>query len=357
MFKKPLVYSAGTHHPIADNELLDPTSLPLSARSGNELQLLADGLYKGSRPDHNTYYISSTGSNLPASGSKAQPMQTLDYCLSHISGGSPGYFGGEVVIALHCGQSFIMTNSLVCMGHITFTFWGDTNYGDFDSPVIGFPGTIPAVMSDLARPVLTLGVNSSIGLATIYLEKGVMETPSVVLQGIQLNLPTAGVSVGPSDFVTVQTDVRGRCSITGSIINMTDVNAKYGLFGVSARSQLSSLAQYASQFKVGGILVTDSTSTAALLARQYFIKFYPDFAGNHQSGGSFAGDATGASPGYSMIQLSWSEVASLIVTGSKTNLASYPLAADPAFGIRNYFTNLTRDNQQRPLNVLTPILF
>ncbi len=360
IYFKPIVYDASVHRPLGTGEAIDPTTLPTSARLGNTVIALEDGIYVGPYLDEPTYYVAASGVDDPESGSKAAPYQTLDYCMQQMNAKSSNvpYFSSVVNIALKAGEQFAFNNPFLSGGQITFTFFGDPQYGDFDSPFVGTPPyTDPAVMADLQRPIIKPSTHPSNGLACVRLQLSPLGLlPSVALRGVRLDLPVKGPLLGDSDFVVTFPDVSGRCTLFGAIVNITDTTAEYGVFGAAARANLSTLSQYASQFWVNGAIVVAGAAPDVLIARKYFVKFYSDFAGNHQIGYTFAGNPVSASPGSSIMQVNWTETASLPVMAGKFNLATYPLNSDVGFGLRNYFLNITRDQQQRPLNVLSAFL-
>src|SRR5262249_50149821 len=163
----PIVYSNQVHRPLGSNEAVDPASIALSARDGNLIQRAPDGLYVGLNLDQPTYYIDgNAGVDIPTSCPKGQPYKTLEYCLYQLNAKSPNlrYYCSTANVALKAGQTYTFDTTFINGGDLTFTFWGDTKYGDFDSPYIGSPGTDPALMEDLHRPVIMPIVSAQNGL-------------------------------------------------------------------------------------------------------------------------------------------------------------------------------------------------
>lgn len=352
---KPLVYADEVHRPMGTGEAIDPATIALSANANNLLHAASDGLYVGSQLDSPVYYISpSLGVDAPTNGSKVAPFATVDYCMAHIASqiGTLPYFCGAATIAMRCGEAYALTNSFACGGQLTFTFWGDPNYGDFDSPYVNSVAD-PATMQDLARPVFTPATPIATGLASIILVPPLLGgQPSVSLRGVLLSLPHQGPLLGNNDFVVISNNTSGHVDLFGAIVNKSDEAVTYGLMGISSRARPSSLSQYASQFWFLGTPINAPATPAIMLTRQWYIKFYPDLPGNHQQGGSLVSGPAGGG----VLQVSWPEITSQLVDVGKFNLATFPTIADVGLGLRNYFYNLTRDQQQRPLNLVASFL-
>lgn len=365
-YQNPDVYDAvqKSHRPmVPGTDALNPAIVPVSARANNVLQNLADGLYLGDQLSSAVFYVNSAGSNT-AAGTKAAPWQTLDGAIANLIAASPnGMFKSNTVIALQAGQAFTLSQDItVCGGRLNIAFYGDAQYGDFNGAPIGTSQANPPVMSDLARPTITPAisqVNAQWKIAGINLAGG-----DVQLTGVQLNLPAApttpaiGLYSNQSDFVRAPVQGSGAVDLVGTIVNLTDTNAYWGLLGMQARARPCTLLQFASQFRINNTLVQDTSATAAqLTARANFIKFYADFAGNNQTLGTLQPTSSNSSSGSALLNLMWSDTESLTVATGKTNLATFPLLFPQSYGMRNYFTNLVRDQQQRALNVLSPRLF
>lgn len=354
----PVKYVNSTHTPMQAGDTVDPTTIPKSVRTQNQLQLLTDGLYVGSGLSLPAYYVGSAGTDAPTSGPEGAPYKTLDYALQQISAQSTdGSLSSKFVLALKAGETFTMVNSYNVTGDMTLAFWGSA-YGDYNSPVVG-SGCAPAYMSDLARPIIqSQPVNQTNGL---YGCTGLrlQANSRLKLTGVQVNFaskPTASPALtlydGTSDFVTGDNYGTSSLILDGVVANCTDTNSVYGLVGVKARGTLN-LMQYATQFKVLGALTVSGSPTANILVRQYFIKMYPDYAGNNQNGVVLSTSLSpNASSGSGFMNLAWSLTQGLIVTGSTPSLATYPTLSDVDYGLRNYVTGIIRDQQFRPLNVI-----
>jgi hypothetical protein len=353
-YLKPIIYLNSVHQPMGTDEFIDPVTIPLSATPANQLRASPDGLYVGPILGLATYYVGSSGvDGSPNDGTKTLPYKTLDYCLQQLTTLT---LTSTVVIALKAGETFTMPNSVNNYGNITFAFWGDPQYGDFDGPQITGPSgsILPEYMADLLRPtIVPMFQSGSTGTTGVVCLENPNGGPTTVqFRGVQLNI-LGGVHVsGAVDFVNSINNAQTNVIVRGSIINITDPASLFGFFGIEASCRPCFLYQYCSQFLVVGIKVSDSSSTPNLLARKQFIKFYPDFLGNYQSGLDLLG-------GTALLNLNWTDVPSIsnAPNAGKTNLGTFPVLTDPSFGLANYFFNLTRDQQARPLNVVSGRLF
>ena len=361
---KPVKYDASlrVHTPMEDGDTIDPAVIPLSARTNNRIRSLTDGLYLGDSLAKNIYYVNSDGQNLPVMGDKSSPMQTLEYCLQQILAQSiTGSIEGDVTIALKAGQTFALTNSYNVSGRLRLTFYGDANYGDFNSTPIG-TGAHPYNMADLARPIIANTVPSTIPRSAAGFR--LVGSGSLRMSGIQINLPARPSSLPTPDeygnlcdFVTATDYSNSSLILEGTIANMTDAQAVYGLLGVHARAN-ANLMQYASQLRVLNALLVDTDAPAqSLIARKYFFKMYYDYPGNNQQQGALVASTANSSTGSGLLKMNWSEVQALTVINQSTNLASFPAMFSQAYGMRNYIFNLVRDQQSRPLNVIASALF
>lgn len=359
--------ASNVHRPMDAGATIPVTATPISVQTGNNLQALPDGLYAGNRSGIVLYVDAANGNDANA-GTKAAPFKTVDHAMQYLTSLFPsGYFSGRnCTVALHAGQTHAWTSdfNMISGSDLKITFYGDAQYGDFDSPAIG-TGANPWVMSDLARPNIapasSQGTSGLMRLAGINLSGG-----SISLMGITVTLPAKpsnpalSTYSGTCDFVRstlgglhspVNDD--GTVSLVGSIVNMSDYGACWGFLGCDSRTVVK-LAQFASQFQVGGLLMNaaNAPSAAQLQARQYFIKFLQDYAGNNQSVISLNTNSSNSSAGSGIIFCSWSEAQALVVTGSKTNLPTYPLSFDPGYGLINYIFNLSKTANGQPLNFL-----
>lgn len=352
--RRPLVYRDATHQPLDINDELDSDAIPISGEAGNDIRVINGQLYVGFSPGQTAYYVAAAGVDDPTRGTKAQPFKTLDFALLHLQNLFQGEFRGNAIIALKAGETFVRNSMFYNYGHIALTFWGDPQYGDFNSPLVN-GSTRGAVMTDLQRPVINVGIAPATvgGLASFMMFPGnYNQYLKITLQGVKINLPGGTHVTGAVDFITGIEWGVSAVRLYGSIINMTDTSAEFGFYGLEAWCQ-GSLYQFASKFTVNDIEVGPLASTAQLQARKNFLKFYPDFAGNNQSGIELHAGSVGSAT----MQLSWSDVSSQPVAPGKFNQASFPFLSDPSFGLGPYFFNLTRDAQGRPLNVITPRLF
>jgi hypothetical protein len=353
---KPIIYQPlkSTHEETGVGDFLDPLSIALSIRSTNQLKAVAgDGLYVGAYLAKSVYYVAAAGTDDPAHGDKATPFKTLDYCISVIMAQSFP-LTATVYVALKAGETFPISNSYALTGgRLVLTFFGDPQYGDFDSPPVN-GSTKPAYMADLQRPIINASIAAGVTGTAGFVMLGPIDSlslssakPSAIeLIGVKVNLAGGPHSSGQVDFIGCENGAEGSVSMHGAIVNITDVNAVFGFIGVEANSSVS-ISQFASQLQVLGNLVAAGAATDQLVARKWFFKFYPDFLGNQQTGL----DLFGGTPGSGFMRLSWSDTSSLPVAPSKFNQATYPVLNDPAAGMTNYFFNLTRDQQQRAQNV------
>lgn len=370
LYYKAIIYKDGVHRPLATTERLTNDSIPVSQLAGNNLRQVTDGLYVGTATQAVAYYVSSvSGVNAADSGTKAKPFQTIQYALDTILASydlgdtTPDLstVNGHITLALKAGETFPFTKTYNVKGRVELTFWGDSNYGDFNSPLVGSPGVEPAYMADLNRPVITPGIEvaTNNGIYHLQLLDSLNGTPSTVaLYGVRVNLPSgAAADSDYCSFCNVAYSHSGRMQLLGSIINRTDTQSSYGAFGIHSRSE-GILEEYCSQFLIQGNQIQPvgggfQPTADQLLARKYFITFYPDLKGNNQSGGTLLN----APPPTGLLRLMWSvETADPVLSG-KTNLATYPVMADVSYGLGNYFFNLSRDNQGRALNVMSAQLF
>lgn len=346
--RRPIVYRDAVHQPMDSADQLDYESLSISAAPGNLVRKVDDGLYVGYGTGRVAYYVADAGTDTPDGGTKLAPFKTLDYALARLTALWNGEFSGNAIVALKAGETFTMNTSFYCLGHLALTFYGDPQYGDFNSPSVNASAR-PAMMSDLNRPIINAGIHPDTvgGIAGILLFPGnYNQQLKCTLMGVKINLPGGPHSTGGVDFVTGIEWGKSDLRLYGSIINMTDTSAEFGLYGIEASCK-GSLYQFGSKLTVLDQEIGPGATVAQLQARGNFLKLYPDFAGNIQTGLQLHG----GSPGTGLMELSWSDVPSLPVAPGKFNQASYPFLSDPSFGLGPYFFNLTRDAQSNPLNV------
>jgi hypothetical protein len=343
---------------------LPPAQMPISAKAGNSVQSLSDGLYVGSQLalPAEIYVNASTGVNAPGNGTLAMPYQTIDYALAELSAASVNMqLQTSTVIALQAGMTYPMVDDInLYGGTLTFAFYGDPNYGAYNSPPVG-TGANPSVMSNLERPIIqpaTSLLNNYYRMAGINVYNG-----NVSLQGVTIELPMA--PAGPSielyanaaDFVRPMDYAGpGYLDLQGTIVNMQDITAFWGILGLNPRVSAFTLIQYASQFQVAGMMMSAANmpTTAQLAAIQYFIKFYPDYIGNNQQQGVLYNTATTATPASALLTVTWADTVSFTIeNGVDTNMASFPIAYDLTYGLRKYIYGITYDALDRPVNVIS----
>lgn len=343
---------------------IPPMITPISMHAGNTLQALSDGLYVGGSValPAVVYINTATGVNAPGNGTLTTPYQSLDYALAQLTAASLNMqLQTSAVVALQAGQTFPLVNDLnLYGGTLTLTFYSDPKYGSYSNiPVMGTT-TDPEFMSDLSRPIIEPAVSSVDNywhLAGLNIYGG-----NVILKGVTVELPMAPAQPAitlysnAADFVRPMNNTTdGYLELLGAVVNMMDVTAFWGILGINPRSAYT-LIQYGSQFQVAGTLLNslNTTATAAqLAARQYFIKFYPDFVGNNQQQGLLYNTAATATNASGILKVLWADTQSFIITGTSTNLASFPVAYDVIYGLTNYFYGLTYDALSRAINVLS----
>lgn len=351
------------HTPMPAGDTVDPSVVPVSTAVGNRVQNRSDGLYVGDYGTPNAPYViyvnSATGNDTNAGTTTAAPLATLAKALSNASALFPSsQFTGHVLIALQAGQTFPMpANMSLYDGHLTLTFYGDPTYGNWNGSPIG-TGANPSVMAALQRPIITPTATTVSGQNAMagFVRFG----GDLTLQGVHVDLPAKPTASAIAnygidcDFVRNQNrSASGTVTLMGSIINMTDTAAYWGFMGTRARSSNTSLAQFASQFRVLNVPVNAAASPTndQLLARQYFVKMFPDWAGNNQQTQPLQSSSTTSSAASGILNLTWADTPALVVTTGQSNLASFPMAFDVTYGFRNYVFNMSIDQQSRPLNI------
>lgn len=361
--RTPLFYDStlSVHRPIDNGDLLPVTAIPLSASLGNRVVANTDGLYYGDYSG-TVLYVDSVAGNDTNPGTKVSPFLTIAHATAYVSSLFPGslYKGSNITIALKANQNYPWTTDFSTYrgSDITFAFYGDPNYGDFNSPAVG-TGCNPGNMINLQRPVIqpqSSNVNAQWKLAGINRLGG-----TVYLYGVTISLPAAPASPSLSlyggyvDFIRcVANSEDGTVSTAGVVINMTDTNAYWGFMGIHSRS-FTKFYQFATQFQINGLKMSaaNSPTTAQLGQRQYFFKFFMDAAGNNQTQLNVQTTSLNSSTGSGQVMVDWSDTEALVVTGSTTNLDSYPLAFDPSYGLTNYVFNLNRTSSGVPLNFIS----
>lgn len=359
LYYKAIIYKDAVHQPLGTDERLSTDSIPVSELGGNEIQVLADGLYVGPIRGKALYYVNGvTGNDVPTAGDKATPIKTLDYALDLIASLSGSIFSGAAVVALQAGQTFDLTHTFNLAGALRITFYGDPKYGDWNSSPVG---TVALYMpADLQRPVINVGFAPSTtqglaGFITQNLSTG--RRPSLALEGVRFNLPTGTYGTGSGTFVVANQFTNLDIYLQGTIINANDDVSIYGFLSVLPSSNVY-LYQFGSQFWVGGrplgLNPTPPATLQQLQRRSSFIKMYPDFQPTIQTGYD---TALNGSAGSGLLSLSWTDVGDGSTAGTGPVLRTWPFLSDPALGLAQYFSLLRRDQQGRPLNVISGRLF
>lgn len=363
----PVVYDsvANTHKPMLATDTLFANTIPVSARTQNNLQVLADGLYVGTSLANTIYYVStSTGVDATTSGTITTPYATIDYALAQILlTSTTSGFSGRAAIELKSNEAFTMHNDFIIdSGQLSIGFYGEPTYGSTSSYVTGTSARSWAVNSVLQRPTL---LNSSVLVSNYWCcNKFVLRNSGrLIMRGLNIQLPNSPASISASsygmysDLIAVENHHRGTATIEGCIVNKNDVTSNYGLAGVQARTDGLTFSQFASQLQIGAVTVISGASSQTLLSRASFFKFYPDYSGINQVATSMVPASTTSSPGSGIMRINWSDVSVQTITGNIQNLGTYPLLVDTSYGLTNYFTGLTRDQQGRPQNIASGRLF
>jgi hypothetical protein len=305
------------------------------------------------------YVNTAIGVNAPTSGAIGAPYQSIDYAISQlVSESVNNQITTQLTIALQAGQTFPTSVDINLYGGLlTFTFYGDANYGSFNSAPIG-TGAQPGVMTDLNRPIIAPTVslvNEYWHLAGINL----WNNAGVSFLGVEILLPLApaqpaiALYSNSADYVrTLNAAFGGTVQLVGTIVNMQDITAFWGILGVGPASN-ARLLQYASQFKIGNTLMDAANNPTAsqLAARQYFIKFYPHYVGNNQQQGVLYDTAATATPASGLLDVQWADTESFVVESTKTNLLTFPICYDLVYGLRTYMYGVNYDGINRPWNV------
>lgn len=356
--------------PMDSTAQIPPQQVPISAGAGNLVQRAADGIYVGSQSyfgSFQTLFVNNaTGSDSNA-GTKAAPFATLAHALNAAQSLFPdSQITGSVYIAMQAGQSFVFPSIDIPVyqgANLCFTFYGDTNYGDFNT-LVPSSQALSQYMSDLQRPVITFNVTQV--NAQWYMNGVNRFGGSVTFLGVALTLPAAPATPSIALYSIYCDVVRsmdmsqpGYVRLLGSTVNMTDITSYWGFLGTQSQSTSTSFIQYGSQFLVNGIVLSaaNNPTSAQLQARQYFIKMFYGFAGNNQQTGTLQANTANSSTASGQITVSWADTESLTVTGSKVSQASYPVCFDVNYGLRNYIFGLQQGLSNQSLNVLSSRLF
>lgn len=354
--------TAREHRPlVSGSETIEPAAIPLSAYPGNKLAINPDGIYQGDNTMSPLLYIDGSAGvdgTLPTDGS-ATTLKTLDYALSLIETYAPG----EITLLLKAGQTFeIKAQHKLSNVKLTLSYYDDPKYGLYNVQY-KTSKIAPQLQEDLTRPIVTCTeyysagglwtcpyvrlINSTLDAHGIYFTT---PTPPTGTTNIQLSQYSA-----ESDLFISEDSV---VNISGCVVNKKDRSNFSGFLGVASRKR-TTLTQYASQFQVEGAMLTDSVTTATLLAgRGYFIKFLPDIPTDDSFTTPYALVATSeaATDATGLLTLMWLLCSTIAdsVSGS-SSLKSFPLA-DTTHGIMNYIYGIRRDSQHRALNIATSLL-
>ncbi|MGE8453972.1 MAG: hypothetical protein ACN6OP_25855, partial [Pseudomonadales bacterium] len=302
------------------------------------------------------------GTDTPAGGgTEATSFKTLDYAVQQ-SMASLAYEGTQLQILLKVGETFAMTDrySINTNVNIDIGFYGDPR-GDVNTMI----GNTPLwMLSDVVKPVIVASAFLSDGLWTSSGFGSPAGTGRVRLLGVQLNaavllnpaVPPALDTYGQAAFLQT-----ARAGLYGAVVNKPD-NSPFGFWGISPRVAGCALDQFGSQFRVRGNLIntppSSSITPADLACRQYFVQFYPDLAGNDFVSNHLrlSPSALTGSNSSGVMTLMWSDVGQQ-TSGSTTTQATFPVLSDVNYGFANYVFGLRRDQQARPLNVISGRLF
>jgi hypothetical protein len=366
--QNPVFYDStqNVHRPMDADATVPPTAVPISASGGNIIQRFSDGLYVGNQNGLAVYVDSVAGNDSNQGTSSGSPFKTIDRAFQFLMGAFPynRYAGSGVTLALKANQAYPVSGdfNLNTNSDLTITFYGDPKYGNWNSGTQG-PGCNPWNISDLQRPVIqpqVSQVNGQWKIGGINRSGG-----NLYLQGVTVQLPAAPTNPamalygGYVDFIrNTSVGDQGFVSIAGVIVNMTDINAYFGLMGSHARS-FTKFYEFCSQFQINGKLMNaaNAPTAAQQAARQYFIKFFNDYAGNNQSILNLQTTTANSSTGSGFIMCSWSDALAQTVVGSATNLATFPLSFDPGYGLINYIFNLNKTANGQTLNFLNSRLY
>lgn len=360
----PLIYKDNAHKPLDPTvDQLTPSSIPVSTVPGNILQTRSNGLYVGpNATGTSVVYVAAAGTDASGFGSKATPLKTLDYALTQVALVNLQFPGSTFVIALKAGETFAVTGRYFIppQSSLTITFYGDATYGDYDSALINGT-TLPATMATLSRPVINQVVTQSNGR---YISNG-FNNGTLRLEGVTINLaaapagPPPQANYGMMDFYFISSGAGSVLDLVGTVVNRADQNSVGGIYGVGGRSR-GTLRQMATQFQIAGVPANAAAGLTApqLASRVHFLHLYLDYPGSDMreyTNPVFPSSAT-SSNGTGITDLLWSDT-TLGALPQGNTLASFPLLSDPQFGFRNYVTGLVRDQQQRPLNMISGRLF
>lgn len=349
------------HRPLADGEVVPPRCVPVSSYPGNSLAAKDDGLYYGGNSMPPLLYIDTelgVDAELSPTG-EPSVLKTLDYALSKVEASQPK----SVTLLLKAGQTFYLTaNRKISNTQLTIAYYGDPKYGNY-TDVYSSSRIRPRYLADLARPIIRSSpYQSASGYWSCW--RFILDTSKLSFIGLRLEIcerPLGGSNLQDNHYSAGSDLVVGfesTVSIDGVIVNKADAGAYYGFLGVGSRSR-SRIEQLGSQFLVSGARVTSTVNDVTrLVGRKSFIKFYPDLSSSDSltEENGLVPTSNGPVEGCGLLELMWltNSIVSDPISNSST-LGSWPLV-DYTYGIANYFYNISRDNQKRPLNVISSIL-
>lgn len=361
LYYKAIIYKDAVHRPLGADERLSTDSIPISSAGGNKIRAYADGLYVGPYGVRPVYYVDDVnGLDDPNSGSKETPFRTLNYALERIQGINLGDTNIAYLVALKAGGTFALSRVTNVSNSVSLTFYGDPKYGDFDNP--GLFGTMATYLPvDLQRPIINVGLDPTTagGIGGFSVQPSVDGNRTrVFFVGVRVNLPTGDYQTGQGSVVTASQKSDVFVVLEGTIVNAVGDASVYGFLGVLP-SALATLYQYGSQFRVDDIQIgaqpTPPPTAAQLLRRKWFIRMHPDFAATTQTG--YDPLMIDASPGSGLLSLSWTDTPTQTAVSGATSQNTWPPLVGEQFGFGQYVTILRRDNQGRPLNIISGRLF
>lgn len=357
-YYKGIIYKDAVHRPLGTEERFTTDSIPISGMGGNQIRGNPDGLYVGPYGLLDVYYVDDVdGNDTPeAIGTKESPLKTLDYAMERIWLNNAGDPQLSYTVALKAGGTFAYTRVSNISGNVVFTFYDDPQYGSFNSPTVGQMAThMPA---DLLRPIINVGLDptSNGGIGCFVLNPPNDGSRSrITFSGVRVNLPPDGAyNTGQGSLVVANQKTDGFVVLEGTIINAVGDTSIYGFLSVLPSATIF-LYQFGSQFRVDdtqiGAQPTPPPTPAQLARRKWFIRMHPDFAATVQTG--YDPGMISASPGSGLLSLSWTDTPIETSVVNVTAQNSWPVLEGASFGFGQYVNVLRRDNQGRPLNVLS----
>lgn len=352
----PIVNKDG-HRPIPAGDTLDASSMPISTKVGNQLNVAENGLYVGvlNEVPVEIYVNTATGIDDNTRGTQAQPLKTLDYAFTLLHQREGMFRVGSLYrVLLQVGQTFELTKNVEMRGiTLQICFYGEPR-GAWNS---AYNQTTLEVLEDINRPVIKnkIVMNNATGRmeASRFFTKNPKWPCQVEFHGIRLDIDdllstNAGVVhlVDGMDVVLV-----------GSIVNKIGVTQS-GLLAIRANAE-AKITQFASQFRIGDVLLDrlpgpGEDSTPELEARKNFIKFYRDHGGNTYQWDQLLlnPETLNSSDGSGILHILWTDTPRQ-PSGSSYSLKTFPVHTDINFGLLRYLDGLRMDQQSRPINVIS----